>query len=76
MLWSSNLIDFSVYSNCSFGLLSIDNVDCNKATLEKTSHGMGVAVSVTPKNTELQKKQLVDDIVKSKGISITNFSDK
>ena len=45
---------------------------------------MGVIVSVTPKNTDirsqaikrLQKKQLVDDIVKSKGISITKFSGK
>ena len=44
---------------------------------------MGVIVSVTPKNTDirfqaikrLQKKQLVHDIVKSKGISITKFSD-
>ena len=45
---------------------------------------MGVIVPVTPKNTDirskaikrLQKKQLVGDIVKSKGISITKFSDK
>ena len=45
---------------------------------------MGVIVSVTPKNTDirsqvikrLQKKQLVDNIVKSKGISIKKFSDK
>ena len=47
-------------------------------------HGIGVIVFVTPKNTDirsqaikrLQKKQLVDDIVKSKGISITKFADK
>ena len=45
---------------------------------------MGVIVPVIPKNTDirskaikrLQKKQLVGDIVKSKGISITKFSDK
>ena len=50
----------------------------------KMFHGMGVIVFVTPKNTDirsqaikiLQKKQLVDDIVKSKGISITKFSNK
>ena len=45
---------------------------------------MGVITSVTSKKTaiksqaikRLQKKQLVDDTVKSKGISITKFSDK
>ena len=55
------------------------------ATLNgKMFHGMEVIVFVTPKNTNirsqaikgLQKKQLIDDIVKSKGISITKFSDK
>ena len=45
---------------------------------------MGQIVSVPPKNTDirsqtikrLKKKQLVDDIVKSKGISITKLTDK
>ena len=83
---SSNLIDLSNYSNCSFAQWSVDNVDHSTVTLDekKTFHGMGVNVSVTPKNTDirsevikrLQKKQLVDNIVKSKGISITKFSDK
>ena len=48
---------------------------------KKTFHGIGVIVSVTPKNTDIrsqaikrfQKKQLVDNIVKSKGISIYLF---
>ena len=47
-------------------------------------HGIGVIVFVTPKNTDirsqaikrLQKKQLADDILKSKGMSITKFSNK
>ena len=82
---SSDLIDLSNYSNCFFAQWSADNVDHNTVTLDgkKTFHGMGVIVSVTPKNTDirfqaikrLQKKQLVHDIVKSKGISITKFSD-
>ena len=50
----------------------------------KMFHGMGVIVFVTPKNTDirsqaikrLQKKQLADDILKSKGMSITKFSNK
>ena len=45
---------------------------------------MEVIVSVTPKNIEtrseaierLQKKQLIDDIVKSKEILVTDFSGK
>ena len=56
------------------------------ATLDgkKMFHGMGQIVSVPPKNTDIRsqtikrpkKKQLVDDIVKSKGISITKLTDK
>ena len=82
---NSHLVDLSNYSNCSFAQWSADNVDHNSNLgWKKMFHGMEVIVSVTPKNTDirsqaikkLQKKQLVDDVVKSKGISITKFSDK
>ena len=74
---NSHLIDLSNFSNCSFAQWSVGNVDHNSNLgWKKVFHGMGVIVSVTPKNTDirsqamkrLQKKQLVDDIVKSKGI--------
>ena len=72
------------YSNCSFAQWSADNVDHNTATLDGKKLNVPVIVSVTPKNTDirsqaikrLQKKQLVDDILESKGISITKFSNK
>ena len=82
---NSHLVDLSNYSNCSFAQWSADNVDHNSNLgWKKMFHGMEVIVSVTPKNTDirsqaikrLQKKQLVDDVVKSKGISITKLSDK
>ena len=52
--------------------------------MEKNVPRMGVIVFVTPRNTDirsqaikrLQKKQLDDTTVKSKGISVTKFSDK
>ena len=84
LLSSSNLIDLPNYSNCSFAQWSADNVDHNTATLDGKKLNVPVIVSVTPKNTDirsqaikrLQKKQLVDDILESKGISITKFSNK
>ena len=37
---SSNLIDFSNYSNCSFAQWSADNVDHNTATLDGKKSSM------------------------------------
>ena len=86
LMSNSNVSEMTNHSDCSFAQWSADNVDNNTATLDgtKTFHGMGVIVSVTPVNTNirsqaikrLKKKQLVDDLVKSKGIPITEFTDK
>ena len=58
LLSSSNLIDLSNYSNCSFAQWSADNVDHNTATLDgkKSFHEMGVIVSVTPNNTDIRSQ--------------------
>ena len=69
---------------CSVECWQCRSQHSNLGWKKKAFHGIGVIVSVTPKNTDIrfqaikrfQKKQLVDNIVKSKGISIYLFSDK
>ena len=57
---SSNLIDLSNYSNCSFAQWSPDNVDHDTATWygKKTFHGMGVIASVTSKKTDIKSQAI------------------